>query len=81
MFLTIIYMGFAALTFTFRQSLLNELEEEEKMDAYSQSRVTSNHFTAGTTYNNGYIGERFDVRRGGATSGFVSPKAPEGSLT
>lgn len=75
-------MGFAALTFTFRQSLLNELEEEERADAFSQSRTTTNnHFTAGTTYNNGYIGERFDVRRGGTTSGFVSPKPPDGALT
>lgn len=74
-------MGFAALTFTFRHSLLSELEEEERVGAYSQSRTTTNHFTAGTTYNNGYIGERFDVRRGGTTSGFVSPKTSEGALT
>lgn len=75
------YMSFAALTFSFRQSILNELDEEERLDAISQSRASTNHFTAGTMYNNGYIGERFDVRRGGTATGFVSPKPPEGALT
>jgi len=78
MFLTVIYAGFAALTFAFSTSVMEEFDEEERLEAMANSRTGAAHFSAGATYNNGYIGERFDVRRG---KGFVSPKPPEGTLT
>jgi hypothetical protein len=80
MFLTVLYAGFAALTFAFSNSVLEELDEEERLAALSSSRNPNTHF-AGNSYNNGYIGERFDVRRGNA-QGFVSPKPnTEGTMT
>lgn len=78
MVLTVLYAGFAGLTFAFSRSVLDELDEDERLEALSSNRNTNSHFTAGTTYN-GYIGERFDVRRVN-TQGFVTPKPAEGTL-
>lgn len=79
MFLTVIYAAFATLTFAYSRSVLHEFDEEERLEALAGNRTTNQHFTAGTTYNNGYIGERFDVRRNNPAP-FV-PTAPEGTLT
>ena len=77
MFLTVLYAGFAALTFAFSRSVLEELDQDERLDALASTRSKNTHFTAGTTYSNGYIGERFDVRG----KGFVTPTPQEGTLT
>lgn len=70
MFLTLMYAGFATLTFVLSSSVLKEMDKDERTDLHAQT---------GTVYhNNGYIGERFDVRR--PTTGFVSPKPLEGTL-
>ena len=68
MFLTVIYAGFAGLTFAYSKSVIEELEEDERAD-FSRKTVNSSHFGY-----NGYIGERFDIRRNapGAGGGFVS---------
>lgn len=81
MFLTVLYAGFAALTFAFSRTVLEELDEDERLDALGSTRSKSTHFPAGTTYKNGYIGERFDVRGRGSTPGFVTPTPQEGTLT
>jgi hypothetical protein len=82
MFLTVLYAGFAALTFAFARSVLEELDNDERLEALSSTRNKGNHFSAGTAYSNGYIGERFDVRRGSnAAKGFVTPPPQEGTLT
>lgn len=79
-FLTVLYAGFAALTFAFSNSLLEELAADERAEALQMnSRSQATHFVGGY---NGYIRERFDVRRqNGVTSGFVAPNSTEGSLT
>jgi len=72
MFLTVLYAGFAGLTFLFSQAVLEELVEDERLEnSLVSSRGMSNpaHFVGGY---DGYIGERFDVRRSGA-GGFVAP--------
>ena len=66
MFLTLLYLGFAGLTFAFSRSVLEERPASRQEDVY----------------HNGYIGERFDVRSAGfvapqpaaarAPTGFVS---------
>lgn len=74
MFLTVLYAGFAGLTFAFSKSILEELLEDERLEnVLSSSRGKSNptHFVGGYV-NDGYIGERFDVRRN-STTGFVAP--------
>jgi hypothetical protein len=78
MFLTVLYAGFAAITFVFSKSILEELEVDEREDSMTSTRSKStNHFVGGY---DGYIGERFDVRRNGAPS-FVAPQPGEGTLT
>lgn len=62
MFLTVLYAGFAGLSFAYSKSIIEELAEDEREDA-NRSKVTTAHFGY-----DGYIGERFDIRR----SGFVS---------
>jgi hypothetical protein len=72
MFLTILYAGFAGLTFAYSKSVMEELVEDEREDAMKNSRNSKNptHFVGGY---DGYIGDRFDVRRNGGTPGFVAP--------
>lgn len=77
MFLTILYAGFAAVTFIFSKSVLEELARDEPDEAVSTRQKTTNHFVGGY---DGYIGERFDVRRNGAPS-FVAPQPADGTLT
>ena len=79
------YAGFAALTFTFSRSVLNEMDADFEHEAAalastrSKSHVSTNHFVGGY---DGYIGERFDVRpNSGVTPGFVAPKPVDGTLT
>lgn len=70
MFLTVLYAGFAGLTFAFSKSVLEELLVDEREETARRTSSNPTHFVGG--YNDGYIGERFDVRRptGG---GFVAP--------
>lgn len=78
MFLTVLYAGFAGLTFAYSKSVLEELLEDERLEnALASARCKSNptHFVGGY---DGYIGERFDVRRNGPT-GFVAP-VPEKNI-
>jgi hypothetical protein len=72
MFLTVLYAGFAGLTFAYSKSILDELLEDEREEATKSSRNNKNptHFIGGY---DGYIGDRFDVRRNGVTPGFVAP--------
>jgi hypothetical protein len=58
MFLTVLYAGFAGLSFAFSKSIIEELVEEEREDT-QRHKAPPNHFGY-----DGYIGERFDVRRG-----------------
>ena len=77
MFLTILYAGFAALSFIFSWDVLEELAIDEHAEALNGSRnKATNHFVGGY---DGYIGERFDVRRNGASS-FVAPQPSDGTL-
>jgi hypothetical protein len=65
MFLTVVYAGFAALTFAFSHSVLEENNADARVESYYDTRkISSNMFSSG------YIGERFDVR---PQSGFVAP--------
>lgn len=64
MFLTIIYVGFAALVFAFSNSFL----EENLADLGDEARNRS----ASHGYS-GYIDERFDIRPSGK-NGFVAPQ-------
>lgn len=74
MFLTVIYAAFAALTYTYSKEVLEEMAEDEKHELQMTSPRTNTQFVGGY---DGYIGERFDVRR--STSGFVAPQ--NGALT
>ena len=71
MFLTVLYAGFAGLTFSYSKSVIDELLEDERDEAMKSSRSTKNptHFVGGY---DGYIGDRFDVRRNQGTPGFVA---------
>ena len=75
MFLTIMYAGFAALTFAFAKSVIEELSDDEREMQMTTPRSKSQGFVGGY---DGYIGERFDVRR---NAGFVGPQAATGALT
>jgi hypothetical protein len=77
MFLTVLYAGFAGLTFAFSQSVLEELLVDEREDSARKTSSNPTHFVGG--YNDGYIGERFDVRRPPGAGGFVAPP-PENSI-
>lgn len=61
MFFTVLYAGFAGLTFAFSKSVLEELLVDEKDELSRRTNTNPTHFVGG--YNDGYIGERFDVRR------------------
>jgi hypothetical protein len=70
MFLTVIYAAFAALTYTYSKDVLEEMEDDERNELQMTSpRNSTAGFVGGY---DGYIGERFDVRR--TTSGFVAPQ-------
>ena len=84
MFLTVIYAGFAALTFTYANSIMEEHLFDEREEAMLSTRGNKggSHFNVGY---DGYIGERFDVgvRPRNTTvgpTGFVSPSAPDATL-
>jgi len=76
MVLTVIYAGFAALTFAYSNGVIQEHAMDEREEAMMLSTRNKNvvHFNAGY---DGYIGERFDV---GRSTGFVSPSGPEATL-
>lgn len=77
-FLTVLYAGFAGLTFTFSKAVLGEMTADFHEDGLSSTRSKkTSHFVGGY---DGYIGERFDVRPN-STSGFVAPQPSEGTLT
>jgi len=62
MVLTVIYFGFAALTFSFASGIMEETDEDEREEVMLSARnSTPNHGFAG--YNGGYIGERLDFGR------------------
>jgi hypothetical protein len=70
MFLTVIYAGFAALTFAFSHAII----EENNADAREESLTLSGKGKSiNPIFSSGYIGERFDVR----PSGFVAPSQSE----
>lgn len=79
MFLTVLYAGFAALTFSYSHSIIEEHlaeEREEALVAQSHKMTPHHHFHLGY---DGYIGERFDVHRRGPSSGGLGfvPKPSE----
>jgi len=76
MFLTVLYAGFAGLTYAFSTSVLEELVMDEKEEALASSRSKGSHFVSGY---DGYIGERFGVRP--TAGGFVAPQPTEGTMT
>lgn len=75
MFLTVIYAGFAALTFSFSQSIIEEHADDLRDQALNISRNIQPHYNG----YDGFIGERFDVvprpplYAGSTPGGFVSP--------
>jgi hypothetical protein len=73
-FLTVLYVGFAALTFAYSGTVLEEMESDQNEEGLASTRIkTTAQFVGGY---DGYIGERFDIRH---NAGFVAP--PNGSLT
>jgi hypothetical protein len=79
MLLTILYAGFAALTFAYSNSLMDEHAIDEREEAMLSTRNKSGvaHFNG----YDGYIGERFDVGRPrNGPVGFVSPSAPDATM-
>ena len=77
MFLTVIYAGFAALTYAYANTIMSEHAIDEREEAMLSTRNKAGHFNA----YNGYIGERFDVGIGRpGPASFVSPAAPEATL-
>jgi hypothetical protein len=64
--LTLLYSGFAALTFSFSKAVL----EEEALDA-NETEMQSTRSSAHYGYD-GYFGERFDIRP--SSNGFVAPQ-------
>jgi hypothetical protein len=80
MFLTVLYAGFAALTFAFAHNILDEHALDEREESMlSSTRNKNTHFNG----YDGYIGERFDVhgRTRNGPGGFVSPTPPEGTMS
>lgn len=62
MVLTVIYFGFAALTFSFANGVMEETDEDEREEVMLSARnnTANPHHFAGY---NGYIGERLDFGR------------------
>ena len=91
MFLTVLYAGFAALTFSFSHSIIEEHAADEREEAlaaahqYSSKMTPHHHVGFNSNGYNGYIGERFDVHRGrgpGASGvGFVPTSGDVAALT
>ena len=95
MFLTVLYAGFAALTFSFSHSIIEEHAADEREEALAAahhaqfpSKMTPHHHHVGFNSNgyDGYIGERFDVHRSrgpgsGVGVGFVPKGADVTALT
>jgi hypothetical protein len=96
MFLTVLYAGFAALTFSFSHSIIEEHAADERDEAlamahhsnYNQHKMTPHHHIVGGFNSNGYdgyIGERFDVHRSRGPStggvGFVPKGGDVSQLT
>ena len=86
MFLTVLYAGFAGLTFAFSKSLLEELLIDDREEMSNRNKTLSSHNTTHFVgghhhFNDGYIGERFDVRRPNSVvgGGFTAP-APDTSI-
>lgn len=81
MFLTVMYAGFAGLTFAYSKSVMEELDEDERTTDFGHrpSQITSSHHHP-FGYNNGYIGERFDIRRNAPGGGFVSAPPDKGII-
>jgi len=95
--LTVLYAGFAALTFAFSRTVLTEMAAdysehdglimmtpEQSAFAVSRSKGVASHFVGGAGYD-GYIGERFDIRPTSGVNGgggFVAPtQISDGTLT
>jgi hypothetical protein len=77
MFLTVVYAGFAALTFAYANSIMEEHAFDEREEAMLSTRNKTGQFMG----YDGYIGERFDVGRPrNGPAGFVSPSAPDATL-
>lgn len=77
MFLTVLYAGFAALTFAFANAIMDEHAMDEREEAMLSTRNKAGHFNG----YDGYIGERFDVgmpRNG--PGAFVSPTPADATL-
>ena len=86
MFLTVLYAGFAALTFSFSHSIIEEhAADEREEDLHHQHKMTPHHHFNNTYNGNGYIGERFDVHRSRGPNaggvGFVPTPADVATLT
>lgn len=92
MFLTVLYAGFAALTFSFSHSIIEEHAADEREEALAAAHHTHQYQTKMTTHHHvgfnsngydGYIGERFDVHRsrGAPGVGFVPKGADVTALT
>jgi hypothetical protein len=84
MFLTVLYAGFAGLTFAFSKSVLEELLVDDR-EEMSRNKILSSsnhptHYVGGHHYNDGYIGERFDVRRQPTVGGGFSAPTPDASI-
>jgi hypothetical protein len=76
MVLTVLYAGFAALTFSFANSVIEEHENDEREEAMESTRSKANSHFSGY---DGYIGERFDVgRQTNGPSGFSGPSTTLG---
>jgi hypothetical protein len=87
MFLTVLYAGFAGLTFAFSKSVLEELLDDEQ-EEIARNKILSSHNNhhhpthfVGGHYNDGYIGERFDVvRRQPPVGGGFAATATDSSI-
>ncbi len=77
MVLTVLYAGFAALTFMYSKSIMSEMADDEHEEGLSSTRSKNTHFVGGY---DGYIGERFDIRPNSGPTGFVAPTPPQGTL-
>jgi hypothetical protein len=76
MVLTVIYAGFAALTFAYSNGVIDEyiMDEREEQMMLTTRNKTVVRFNAGYDL---YIGDRFDI---GRPTGFISPSGPESTL-
>lgn len=74
MFLTVMYAGFAALTYAYSSSVIEEHALDEREDHLLSTREKGvGHFNG---FHSGYIGDRFDVGRSkNQPTGFTTPQA------